>query len=215
MNPLLRPAAAVHPFKVGAAVVVLLLASAVLVVVAALVMPAPYVWRVHSISESAAQGLQHAWIARLGFLGFGFAVLVLALACKPHWGRAAFWSHGAFAGLMLATAAFSHKPWLPGVPVDATEDLFHSITATAMGFAFALGVAARLFERRRGQAGWRTLDAIALLAAALLSPIGALVPDIDGLLQRVMFGVAYLWYACEAIGPVLRGPGLTPSPSPS
>ena len=204
MHSLLHPMGTVDPLRASIVVVALLLASAALVVAAALAMPPPYAWRVHSISESAAQGLQHAWIARLGFLSFGFAVLILALACKRHWGRAAFWSHVAFAVLMLATAAFSHKPWLPGVPSDSTEDLFHSITATAMGFAFALGVAARLFERSRTRVWSRAFDAVALVAATLLSPIGALSPGIGGLLQRVMFAVAYLWYASEAIAHVMQ-----------
>lgn len=204
MHSLLQPGGTVDPLRASTTVVALLVASAALVVAAALAMPAPYAWHVHSISESAAQGLQHAWIARLGFLSFGAAVLILALMCSRHWGRAAFWSHIAFAGLMLATAAFSHKPWLPGVPSDATEDLFHSITATAMGFAFALGVAARLFERGRNPHWPRALDAVALLAAMLLSPVGTLSPGIGGLLQRVMFGVAYLWYASEAIAYVMH-----------
>jgi hypothetical protein len=140
----------------------------------------------------------YAWVARLGFLTFGAAVLVLALACRRYWSRAAFWAHVAFAACMLATAAFSHKPWLPGVPNDPVEDLLHSITATAMGFSFAAGVIARLFERRPTQHLWRALDAVALLAATVLSPIGAFMAGTGGMLQRVMFGVAYVWYASEA-----------------
>lgn len=176
----------------------LLLASATLIVSAALAMPAPYTWRVHSISESAAQGMLNAWVARLGFLTFGTPVLILALARRRYCGRTAFWAHVAFAACMLATAAFSHRPWLSGVPHDPVEDLLHSVTATAMGFAFAAGVIARLRERKSTQHLRRALDAAALVAATVLSPIGAFVPGIGGLLQRVMFGVAYVWYASEA-----------------
>jgi hypothetical protein len=100
---------------------------------------------------------------------------------------------------MFGTAAFSHKPWVPGVPFDAFEDILHSVTATGMGFAFAAGVLARLVERHPPTVGARVLDVIALIAATVLSPIGATLPEVGGLLQRAMFLVAYVWYAAEAL----------------
>jgi hypothetical protein len=41
---------------------------------------------------------------------------------------------------MVATAAFSARSWETAVPFDGTEDSLHSVTATAMVFAFTLGV---------------------------------------------------------------------------
>jgi hypothetical protein len=199
MHPLLRPSGPLSPQTVLVSTLLLLLASATLVVLAAIEMPPPYSWRTHSISESAAQGQLHAWLARLSFLCFGSAVLLLSLARKPIWGCGAYWSHFVFAACMLGTAAFSHKPWLPGVPFDAFEDLLHSATATGMGFAFAAGVVVRFFQREPAATAARVLDVIALLAATLLSPIGAALPEFGGVLQRAMFGVAYFWYGAEAL----------------
>jgi hypothetical protein len=45
---------------------------------APLLMPAGYDWVRHTTSESAAQGLDGAWLARLGFVAFGLAVLASA-----------------------------------------------------------------------------------------------------------------------------------------
>jgi hypothetical protein len=136
-------------------------------------------------------------------LCFGAAVLLLCLVRKPAWSRGAYWSHLVFASCMFGTAAFSHKPWVPGAPFDAFEDLLHSVTATGMGFAFAAGVVVRLIERNPSSTGARVLDAFALLAATALSPIGAAVPEVGGMLQRGMFLVAYIWYGAEVLAVTL------------
>ncbi len=180
-------------------VVLLLAASAICILAAPLAMPDSYSWLTNSISESAAQGLQSAWIARLGFLLFGCSVLWLAVFLRSIWARGTYSMHVVFAICMVGTAAFSHKPWLANVPFDPFEDLLHSITATGMGFAFSFGVVVRLIQRKNNERLRKTFDVIALIAATTLSPLGELWPSIAGLLQRTMFFVAYLWYAHEAL----------------
>ena len=197
----LRPSAAPLPAQSRAGAVLLLIVSAICIVAAPLAMPPGYSWLSHSISESAAQGLRHAWIARFGFMLFGLGVLWLAQVRRATWARGVYWMHLAFAVFMLGTAAFSHKPWLAGVPSDPVEDFLHSLTATGMGFAFAFGVMVRLLQRRKGEHLPKAIDLVAILAATLLTPIGGAVPGIAGLLQRLMFAVAYLWYGHEALFP--------------
>jgi len=199
MNVLLRPVSAVRRQFYAWLVVILLISSAMLVLAGTAAMPEPYSWRTHSISESAAQGLLDAWIARLSFLCFGCAVLVLSILSRATWSRVTYWMNLVFAGAMLATAAFSHKPWLPGVPFDEFEDLLHSVTASGMGFAFCFGVVARFFQRERNHAVARTFDVVALMVASAMSPVSVLFPSDGGMIQRVMFAVAYVWYASEAL----------------
>jgi hypothetical protein len=76
----------------------------------------------------------------LGFLLFGLGVLWLAETLIDNWAHAATLVHVAFGVLMIGTAAFSHRPFIPGVPFDPVEDWLHSLIATLMGFAFSLGV---------------------------------------------------------------------------
>ena len=102
-------------------VVLLLAASAICILAAPLAMPDSYSWRSNAISESATQRLDAAWIARLGFLLFGCAVLWLAAFLRSGWARGAYWMHVVFAICMIGTAAFSHKPWLANVPFDPFE----------------------------------------------------------------------------------------------
>lgn len=182
-------------------VLALLAVSAVALLAAPAAVGSDYSPVAHTTSESAAQGVAGAWVARTGFLLLGAAVLVLVVGARG-WSLAARWSHGAFGAAMLATAAFSSRPWDPAAPFDPTEDLLHSVAATAMGFAFALGVVARGVERRRVDLG----DALAVVASVAI-PLGMLaLDDVAGLLQRGMFLVAYGWFAREAV---------TPWPAPS
>lgn len=194
----LSPANRINPRWLAGWVLLLLAVSAALVIAAAIAMPNGYSWRVLSISESAAQGQHHAWIARLAFLCFGAAVLALAVAMQGRWARITCWMHLAFAVFMLGAAAFSHKPWVPGVPYDAIEDFLHSVCATAMGFAFSLGVAARFLQRGGRDRTGRFLDALALAAAIALPLLSGLSSGSAGLMQRVMFAIAYIWFGREA-----------------
>ena len=199
MTPLLSPVSAVNHRLFAWLVLLLLISSGTLVFIATVVMPQPYSWRAYSISESAAQGLHNAWIARLAFLCFGSAVLVLCILKRDVWARGTYWMHLVFSAAMLSTAAFSHRPWLPGVPVDEFEDVLHSVTASGMGFAFCVGLVARLLQRARTDVAARALDVLALIVATTMSPLAALFPDNGGLIQRAMFLVAYVWYASEAV----------------
>ncbi len=200
------------------AVAVLLVISAVSLGIAPLLMPPTYSWIANGTSESAAQGVMHAWVARLGFLAFGLGVCWLAGALKRVWARAALWLHAAFGVLMIATAAFSHRPWAPDVQFDPVEDTLHSFTATAMGFAFSFGVLARLMQRGRVGESGRVFDGVTLVAATVIPLVMASFEGLDGVIQRLMFLVAYFWYARETL--LLRqlgreAPNNTSQPTPA
>jgi TRAP-type C4-dicarboxylate transport system permease small subunit len=55
-----------------------LVASALALALAPLLLPTSYSWVAHTTSESAAQGVPGSWLARVGFLVFGAAVLATA-----------------------------------------------------------------------------------------------------------------------------------------
>jgi hypothetical protein len=158
-------------------------------------MPRDYSWVANTTSESAAQGVQGAWLARLGFALLGLSVILLAVESRRRWGPWATALHATFGTLMTAAAAFSHRPWTTGEEFDRTEDLLHSVAATGMGFAFALGVVATALWRTRR----RVLDVIAVVAAVAI-PLGMSAwPESGGAIQRLMFAVAYTWYGTEAV----------------
>jgi len=163
-------------------------------------MPETYSWISHSISESAAQGVDGAWLARLGLSIFGFAVIWLSGLESDHWGRWGTLSHAVFGVSMLAVALFSHRPFQDSLPFNAVEDTFHSVAATTVGFAFALGVFAVAWRRHQAEGGVVPGLDVAALVASVAVPLGmGLWPDVTGLLQRVMFLIAYIWYMNETL----------------
>lgn len=183
-----------------------LLGSATALGLAPLLMPDDYSWVTNTISESAAQGIDGAWLARLGLLLFGLSALLITALRTVAWNRVTVWLHAAFGALMTAAATFSTRPWTPATPFDRTEDALHSIAATSMGFAFALGVVAVLVFRPRAEdASRRLIATTAVVAATALPAAMGLLPAAQGILQRTMFAVAYLWFATEAL--LARHPG--------
>jgi hypothetical protein len=180
-----------------------LAASAVALAVAPALMPVGYSWLSHTTSESAAQGVAGGWLARSGFGLFGVAVLIVAGVRHRAWGRLGTGLHIGFGGLMLGAAAFSTRSWQAGVAYDRTEDTLHSVAATAMGFAFALGVAAVMLRARQPRR--RPLDVVAVLASVLVPVAMSTLPDLAGGWQRLMFLVAYAWYVTEAVAALPAG----------
>jgi hypothetical protein len=187
--------------------------SAVALAAAPAVLPAAYSWVAHTTSESAGQGVAGAWLARSGFVLLGVCVLVLARTAGPRWGSPATWLHSTFGGLMIAAAVFSARPWDPTAPFDRVEDLLHSVAATGMGFAFALGVAAVAWRRHGAGAGPHWRDGVAVLAAVALPLAMTWWPGSAGVLQRAMFLVAYAWYGLETVATTHPAGKAGPGPS--
>ena len=172
-----------------------LVMSAAALAAAPAVLDDSYSWVEHTTSESGAQGASGAWLARTGFVLFGLAVIWISSRRAGLWPPVATALHLVFAVCMVSVAAYSTEPWIEGLEFDATEDTLHSVAATVMGFAFAFGVLAVAAAPRRGRRRW--FDGVAMVASVVL-PLGMTqFASVAGVLQRLMFGVAYCWYAAE------------------
>jgi hypothetical protein len=180
-----------------AGILALLALSATCLALAPLALPPSYSWILHTTSEAAAQRVAGAWVTRSGFLLFGFAVLWLTSFAGRRWGRWGALLLGTFGVMMLMTAAFSHRPWVPDAPFDHFEDLLHSVTATSMGFAFAAGVVAVGVGRSDASRLDRSGDTLAVIASVVIPMAMSQGTALTGALQRLMFLVAYIWYARE------------------
>lgn len=172
-------------------------------------LPDSYSWIEHGISESAGQGVAGAWVARIGFIAFGLAVLMVTDMRSRQWGPLATMAHAIFAVSMFGVAAFSAKPWSDGMSYLEREDRFHSAFATAMGFGFIIGVATLVILRRhRGPNA--ALSDLVVLTVAIIVPMW-MSSSIWGVMQRSMFAVAAWWYGREGLAH--DEPGTPPLPS--
>jgi hypothetical protein len=185
--------------RFAASAVIAMLAAAVLcIAIAPTLMPDSYSVVEHSVSESAAQGVEGAWLARTGLLLFGFSVLALAGHTGRRWGPAGRMLHRVVGVCLVAVATFAHMPW-ENLPYDEFEDLLHSIGSFGVGFAFTAGVVAVSLGRPRGAWRARLFDWVAIVAAFVIPMTMFNVTGIAGVVQRVMFGLAFVWYGAEAI----------------
>lgn len=176
---------------------VALAGAAVLLGAAPLALDDSYSWVAHTTSEAGAQGVRHGWVARAGFLTCGLAVFWIADRRSAAWRIPGTVLHRAFATGMIAVAVFSTEPWIEGVPFDGTERTLHSVAATVMGFAFAFGVVAVATGRQPMR--WRPLDLVAVGSSVVLPLAMSRFGSVDGVLQRVMFAVAFVWYGGESL----------------
>ena len=162
-------------------------------------MPENYSWLSNAISESAAQGIRGAWLARLGFVVYGLAVIWLTVALYGKWSVGARYCHLFFGIFMMSAAAFSIRPWDAGAVFDQREDFMHSFAATAMGFAYTFGVLVVFFQRDKQEIASRVFDLIAAAVATLFPLLMLSLPEFHGMIQRLMFLVSYVWYAKETL----------------
>ena len=177
-------------------VIAMLAASAICVAIAPTLMPDSYSVIEHSISESAAQGVEGAWLARLGFLLLGFAVLTLAAIAGRRWGTWGRLVHRFYGISMIGAAAFAHMPW-EDVPYDQFEDFLHTVAAYGVGFAFTGGVL--IVALRRGSGPVRIFDLFSIVAAFVIPMVMFNVTGVAGIVQRALFLIGYLWYRMEAV----------------
>lgn len=179
-------------------VLALLAGSLLLIAIAPVFVPDSYDWVKHTTSESAGQGVDNAWIARLGFVLFGFAVLILAPLAGRRWGLLGRLAHRGFGIGMILTAVFASKPW-GTVPFVEFEDTLHSWASGLVGMAFIGGVTLVLLRRPIASHAAIVFDWLALMVAVVMTILVFVLDDVAGLAQRAMFLTAYVWYAMESI----------------
>ena len=144
----------------------------------------------HSISESAAQATEGAWLARTGLALLGVSALLTAEpeTGTSRWARVSLRLFGV--GLM-ASALWSHSPWLPSRPNDVTEDLLHTLASSLVG-AGIINAAAAL-ALRPTERGVRFASVVSLTVSVLAPLVMILDEPRTGLWQRLMFAVAIAW----------------------
>jgi hypothetical membrane protein len=163
------------------------------IILAHLLSPASYDWTHNTISDLAAQGYQHSWVMRAGFIGFGALVIFAGLI---HWRREGKWKLRhvpvmLYGLAILFSGIFSTAPFRSGVTYSQTEASIHSICATVAGAALSLGI---LLFALTDQPVWRKLvHAAALVLVTLISLFFANSEQYAGAIQRLLYLTGFAW----------------------
>lgn len=184
--------------------VVLVLVAGGLFIVAPLLMPEGYSWIRNSISESGAQQVTGAWATRLGFLCFGLGAMLISITRTPQWGAVASWFMAIFAFLMLTVAAFSTRSWQPEASYDAWESILHSISASAMGFAYGIGTFLIALTGSSQSLCLRVFGFVATASSIVCPVLAAMDPSLGGVYQRIMFAIAIAWLVWQGASRVKK-----------
>ncbi len=151
----------------------------------------------NSISESAAQNVPTAWIARSALFASGAGTLGVVVLKARIWGRTVATSFAAFGTLWIVSSIFSTKSWVIGTPYNDVENVIHSYAASAMAIV-VLGALVLAFSRKPVRLLDRAL-AIMLAATATFLPLTSLLaPEFGGIFQRLMFLYTYFWFVRQA-----------------
>ncbi len=175
----------------------ILFLSVLLLAVAPVFVATSYSILEHTISESGGQGVEHGWIMRAGTLLTAVAVFLLAESARPFWpfsGR--LWMRMYALGLVFLVA-FPESPW-DGGSHNLTVAGLHTVAGVLSAASFILGAAAISRTRNRDRRV-RMFDWIVIAAIAITPQIMLVVVEIDGLLQRSMVLLGYLWLLLESI----------------
>ena len=167
-------------------------------VLAPLMLDASYSPVANSISESAAQLTDGAWLARFALAFAGMGVLATVQVKARRWPAATIIAYGLFGAFWILTAVFSMRSWIAGAPFEPVEDALHSFFASAMGVV-VVGALARASTSWKGRSRIAVLALLLTSASTLLPLAGLLCPDAAGLFQRAMFLVAYVYFVFEAV----------------
>lgn len=177
----------------------------IFLILAHLAAPEAYRWQVHTISQLAAQAYTHAWIMRLGFIGFGVLVQIAGVTrirLRPRvWYRELpIMLYGL---AILLAGIFLTEPFVEGAPFSAGEARLHSLFATAAGVA--LTIATLLYALTDAPASRRAVHWIALALITLVSFLFGALPAIGGVLQRLLWVVGFAWLVYLGTGETQAG----------
>lgn len=176
-----------------------------------LLMPDSYSWIAHTLSQAASQGQDGGWLSRVGFLLAGLTILRLASSDVVDWMPLARNVHRLTGVLVLSAVAFTDRSWEVTAPYDRVENIVHSAVATLIAISFTLGVLLVMYQKRFVTGRWPVIDGAIVAIQIAMPPMMLVWVEGTGLIERVMFGAAYVWYGWE----VARCAGLVGADEPS
>ena len=161
-------------------------------------MPAEYHWLQHTISDLAAQGLQHQRIMQLGFIGFGL-LLNIGIISKLIATNEIFYPDVLIMlyGLsVLLSGFFSAAPFLEGVSYSIKQAKLHSIFAQAAGVFFSAGILFYLlFSSDPQEKIIHTIFLILVIGTSMAFGLeeNGVIHLGRGLIQRILYLVSFIW----------------------
>lgn len=151
----------------------------------------------HTLSESGGQGVEWAWVFRVGVLLTTVAVLLLTSSARSSWPRRGRMWMRVYALALVFLVLLPESPWVGPTP-DETVASLHTFAGASGAVAFILGVAAISAARTGAPLITRAYDWLVIAALVVIPQLMLLAVEYDGLLQRLMVLLGYIWLITES-----------------
>lgn len=172
--------------------------SMILLAVAPLVVDGSYSVVEHTLSEAGGQGVSGAWALRAGLVLASGSVLAMTVTSPAAvWEPSARWALRVYTLALLMLAAFPTTSW-EGAGQNEMVGTIHTASGVTGGLAFIIGVLVVSKSRPATETRAKVLDWTVIAAVALI-PQAILISTADGLLQRLMVALGYLWLFAESV----------------
>lgn len=148
----------------------------------------------NTLSESGGQGVDGAWVLRTGVLLAAVSVFIMSTIAR--WGRVARGALRVYALALVSLAVFPESPWY-GAAYDGTVAYLHTVSGVVGAISFIIGVAAVSLSSAQRQRAAKVLDWLVVISVALIPQL-MLLTIAEGLLQRLMVALGFVWLFTEA-----------------
>ncbi|MDH3190061.1 MAG: DUF998 domain-containing protein [Acidimicrobiia bacterium] len=131
------------------------------------------------------------------------AVLGLTSGARKVWPRGGRLWMRVYALALVFLVLLPESPWEGPAPNETVASL-HTVAGASGAVAFILGVAAISASRIGAPLAIRTYDWLVIAALAVIPQLMLLAVEYDGLLQRLMVSLGYVWLVAESTRVIRR-----------
>lgn len=147
----------------------------------------------NTLYELGAQTAEFAWIARLGFIGFGVLLAWHYSGDLVHVQR--FWAQAIllllYGSSIALTGMFSTAPIEGGVTFSEPEAILHSMFAALAGVCLSLSILMSAWQTPSTEDRRRHVFALVFVVGT--SVVYALLPEYQGISQRLLWAGGLWW----------------------
>lgn len=163
------------------------------IIIAHFISPADYDWKVNTISEFGSQQYNFKWVMQVGFIGFGILLSYgyIVEMLKNNRLDIKYLMLILYGVSILITGFFCTKPFRPTETYNVMESNIHSLFAQIAGICLSISILLHFISAQA--IGLKAIHFSYFLFVILISLAFGLNPNIQGIIQRILYLGSFSW----------------------